>query len=58
MKARTTKNIDCPALGFGIPKGVRFEITHVGREYSQAKGLGITSIWNDEWVLDEPLTGL
>lgn len=33
-----------------IPAGTKFHISHKGESYSSCSGLGITSIWNDEWV--------
>ena len=52
MKAITIKNIDCPALGFGIPAGVEFEIESIGADYSSCRGLGISLIWNDEYNMN------
>jgi len=57
VNAITTKNIDCPALGFGIPAGTKFNIVSVLSVYSICTGLGITQIWNDEFrMLDSNLT--
>ena len=51
MKAITIKNIDCPALGFGIPAGVEFEIENIGDVYASCRKLGISLIWNCEYKL-------
>lgn len=50
-KAITIKNIDCPALGFGIPAGVEFDIEFIGDSYATCRRLGITLIWHDEYKL-------
>lgn len=53
MRAKTTINITCSALGFSIPAGVEFTILSIGDVYSICEGLGITLIWNYEFELIE-----
>ncbi len=50
MKAITTKEIKGSAIDT-IPVGTEFTITSVLKEYSFCKGLGIFSIWNDEYKI-------
>ena len=52
MKAITTKEISGACIKT-IPVGTPFEIFHIGDRFSSCKGLGITSIWNDEYALVE-----
>ncbi len=54
LPARTIKEINAPALGLRIPVGTEFLITHLGDSasfYSSCKGLGVFSVWNDEFEL-------
>ena len=48
MKAKLTKNITCPALGFTILKGAIFTVRKI---YSTCTGLRVTHVWNDEYEL-------
>lgn len=50
MKGRTIVEISGSCIET-IPVGTVFEVTFRGPEYSSCRGLGITSIWNDEYEL-------
>jgi hypothetical protein len=50
MRARTIVEIKGSCIET-IPVGTEFEIICINSDYSACKGIGITLIWNDEYVL-------
>lgn len=55
MKAKTIKEIACVSLEVTIPTGTEFTILTEdnSHKYATCKGLPVTSVWFDEYVVEE-----
>lgn len=52
LKGITVKEISGRCIDT-IPVGTEFKVYNIHSDWSVCEGLGITQIWNDEYVLEE-----